>query len=555
MGLQQSNLNQTDYGYDTVVAISQRALNAAIRAFYQRTATDGTFKETVLYFGEDLSGQPFLITDPIAEFGDFEPWGIPSWKGMENMPDDMAMFLNRIYFGFKFTPGDPSKEGALDVNYVALNPATQNINYSLLCESIQVVFYESATEEWVNSTQSVSSEFNINADVQLLTVLDSTNLPTIVQTQISNMSNISVAQLTLDLDSAVVSPTSSITGLVPSYSVFLPLMTAFSQAYFNTYKNTEGPVLNYSIINNAVTQPTLQPTSMQFCIDEYIATDGSALTKAEMNLRTLNYQYAVCGNKLAAPAQLNWNWLDDPASDGATFNGAISISRKAFAEYLKNQLTTYVASNCFTADVVCEEISGGDVFLASFLADYDLSNLAEPFQPFLASQSNGDLMLSFAHSSPASAIGKACTEDYMNATTSFLLTVTIEGANLIIYQELKLDIDSVINKTQYSGTPINKTYTDYFEPVIQDNGILSFQNIPAKSQQTDTSVAINFPGEEGGWLSSYIAGIPAASFQQVPVDMSQQFVFPGGSAVTYKNAQFSAFSDLACNITYTTAQA
>ncbi|HEX5153407.1 MAG TPA: hypothetical protein VFW07_18285 [Parafilimonas sp.] len=134
MSLQQSYLSQAAYGYDTVVAVSQSALNDAIKYYYINAAS--RFQEVTFYFATDAdSGLPTLIDIDSLKLrtNGVDPLTVPAWNGAGAMPANVSSVVNgKFNFAFKFTPGNPPRLSTL--SYIQLNPSQQTAIYYLLCQ-------------------------------------------------------------------------------------------------------------------------------------------------------------------------------------------------------------------------------------------------------------------------------------------------------------------------------------------------------------------------------------------------------------------------------------
>lgn len=563
MSIQDSYLVQPKYGYDMVVAVTQKALNNTIKEYYATVAASKTpFTLQTCYFVKDAAGNPAAIDKAslLALTNNIDPLTVASGQ-----TDDInALVKSTFYFAFQFEPGDPT--GTNKFTYLTLNPGANSVIYYLLCTTIKIAFWNPDAQTWINVTQTRANEFNINANIDLQNVLDNSNLPPAVQAEVDNLgtTDVNVQQLIFDFDSSVVNPTTALPGLDSSSSVFKPLMQQFATAYFNAYAAAWVPVLNYALTQNNAS--SLIPTRMDLYIDAINNAQGDPVTVdptiSQSDLSTLNYLFSVNGDALPAAGQLNWNWLEDngvsptpdldPNADVNLYSGAIAIKRDAFARYFASQLDQYVALNCFSPTVLCQPQPSpvDDTFLASFFP-IDVSQLADPFQPYSPFNGPGsDQLLMYWFNQSASAKGTVWAGDYMDVTVHFVLTLSVQGTTLTIYQDLWLLLNATINRVPYAGAPIKKTYTDVFDLVVDDSGNIAFQVNAAQRSVLDQSVPVTLPYEQGQSLTDYINSLSVQSFTQVPITMPKQFVFPGGNAFTFKDAQFSDYSDLVCHVTY-----
>jgi hypothetical protein len=149
----------------------------------------------------------------------------------------------------------------------------------------------------------------------------------------------------------------------------------------------------------------------------------------------------------------------------------------------------------------------------------------------------------------------------MTVSTYFELTLNVDmptdnplSQTLTLGQSLWIMVDATGNagikgNTPYNGAPIKKLFTDVFTVGIGTTGDLVFTNSSSTvDDQSDSSA--NIPEYVQQALGDYVTWATASSFTQVPISMPKQFVFPGGTTFTFKNAGFSQYSDLVCNITY-----
>ena len=575
MSITKSNLSQHAYNYDMVVAVTQKALNNTMATYYSNVATTKPFTMQTCYYVKDSNGNPVAIDQAslLAQTGGIDPLQVTSTQTAQIA----ALNKTRFYFAFQFIPGDPTYSNKY--NYVEIHPGSDSVTYYLLCTKLTTAFWNADAQSWINITQTTKrsdnpTAFNINANINLTTILNNANLPPAVQAQVNNLGNtdLDVQQLIFDFDSAVVNSTSTVPGLDNNCSVFKPLMQAFATAYFNAYAAAWVPVLNYSLTQK--NPASLIPTAMDLYAGGVVDNNGniisSNLTVEEQDLATLNYLFSVNGEAIPAPAQFKWNWLDiyksgvdsdgDSNADVNKFRGAISINRDAFAKYIISSLDGYVAQNCWAAYINQEY---GDL-------DFTLGTPpANPFEPYnpnaIAGGEPDQLCVYFYDKIFKLPVPESVSEnDYMTVQCYFALMVNINDAyTLTLIQSFRVQIDEYITDVtnqsagpqHYSGAPVYKTYTDVFNLGVTAQGNIAFNNNPNASSVKDQSTDVNSP-YDWGWDDTdyFIEQLAAKSFTEVPFTFPSQFVFPGGDAFTYKDAQFTQYSDLVCHITYQSEQ-
>jgi len=78
MGLSQSYLSQSAYGYDTVSSVDVNGLNGILKKYYTNSATK--FTATTLYFIKDSTGNPQVIelADLLKQTNSIDPLTVKS---------------------------------------------------------------------------------------------------------------------------------------------------------------------------------------------------------------------------------------------------------------------------------------------------------------------------------------------------------------------------------------------------------------------------------------------------------------------------------------------
>ncbi|HTE26903.1 hypothetical protein [Flavitalea sp.] len=573
MSLSQSYLVQPGY-YDMVASVTQKALNNAIETYYDDTHT---FSAVSFYFINN-GGTPLQVAlSGIKDVTTGVSIDVDPLSGTAKLPLTQAQIntikSSNLWFAFNMYIGNPAGYSA--AKYLTINPGINAVDYYLLCRTLHVAFWNPDKSTWTDILQTAKEEFNINATVNLQTVISSNNITEIVQNGIDyimstyNLSStdLNIQQLLFDADSAVVSPSGTLTGLDSSCSVFIPLMQQFAKSYFSTYL-AQAPALDYAVTQTNTS--SLLPTSMSLFAGAFVDSKGNAITNPtedQQDLATLNYLFSTGGEALNAGKQFNWNFLDDNGTshnpdldtnaDVNKYDGAIAIKRDAFAKYLDSQLQSYVLGNCWTpvisvgADPVLQYEYDVDIKCDTYASFYGLQQFDET-QVMMGSP---DTLVLYLHTATDSATGWSA-DDTMKVTTHFQLMVDVDTTKqtLTVTQNLWISVAATGNPkvedhTPYNGSPVYKTFTDTFSFVVDQGGNMCLTNTNSQVQDTSDKPA-NIPQYVSDALSRWVAWIDAADFKQLPVIMPIQFVFPGGNAFTFKDAQFSDTSDLVCHIKY-----
>jgi hypothetical protein len=575
MSLQQSYLAQPGYGYDMVVSVTQKGLNNGIQTYYDDTHT---FSAVSFYFIKGTDGAPKQVDLSGIIVGDTSI-NIDPLSGTAKVPLTQAQIntikASNLWFAFNMYIGNPAGDVQ---NYLTINPGSNTVDYYLLCKTLHVAFWNPDNSSWVDILQNTKNEFNINATISLQPVISNNNITKTVQNGINyimstyNLSStdLNIQQLLFDADTAVLSPTSTLTGLASSCSVFTPLMQQFAKSYFSTYL-VQAPALDYAVTQNNTS--TLLPTNMVFFTNAFVDGTGkpyASPTEDQQDLATLSYLFSTGSDSLTAGKQFNWNFLDDNGSshnpdldtnaDVNKYDGTIAINRNAFAKYLHKQLESYVLGNYYKAT----SIDVGNAFAGTpeytIEIDWVSLNSNDGVQPLNVSMvgAGPDTLLSYACSSNVAQEGWA-SNGSMTANVLFMLTLVVDTPNygqtcskdFILTQTIWVHINSInsgtISNPDYNKYVISKTYTDTFSLVIDNSGDLNLVNTNSKlSDYSDP----NPPTYINEAMQMFKNWNTAAAFEKVPVTMPQQFVFPGGNAFIFKDAEFSEYSDLVCHIKY-----
>jgi len=559
MSYTNSYLAQPKYGYDTVVAVTQKALNNAIENYYKDSAT--TFTPVTYYFVKDSSGKPALVDKAtlLASYtSNIDPLSVSLSAAQQK-----TLSISQFYFAFSFTIGNPQND--ININYITLTPGSSNIRYYLLCKQLQVAFWNPDTKAWVGFKQAVPNEADIFANVNLKNVQDNTNLTPAVQAAVDTLggTDVNIQQLIFDLDSIAVDPASVLPKLDSTCSVFNPLMEQFAQAYFSTYTAQSG-ALNYAITTQ--NSASLVPTKMDWYVGAFVDGNGNAVaspTEDEENLATLNYLFATNGDALNTGAQFNWNWLEDNGSshnpdldtnaDVNKYDGAISINRDAFAKYLDTQLRPYILQNWWTPVVTCLTRDTPSLDMDVFVVAIDniINAVPDGFQSYNGDPSidQQDNLLSWTNSSISQVNGKWNGNDYLKVECYFSFNVQVYRGLILINQTLEFSAYENYGGNAYGGPVVLFESRDIFAPVIDDNGNLLLKKDTTGSTNSHQVFNTTFAGVDASFQTLFNS-IALATFEEMPVSFPQQFVFPGGNAFTFQDAAFAGKSDIVCHFTY-----
>lgn len=552
MSANQSNLSDAHYGYDFVVATSQESINATMKEYLYNS----TFPLVQMYWNQDDQGQPVAVSrdDLLKQTNGTDPLTVPSWsQGDPTTPAIENINNSNFYFAFEAAIGIPADVAPQNIpDIVTLQSASQSVIFNLMCAQFTVVtcnFGRHGLTSFVNVSQPSDSPWLFTSTVPLKQITDNSNLPPAVQAQLNNLgpNAFSVQQLFFDLDNAALESTPTISGVDPGTPAYTLLSQVFVGAYFTAMKTAAQPVLNYSIVENTPDSDTstLKLTKMELEVSPY--TPSSSSTN---DLNTLNYLCETNGNNLPPPTPFSWNWIEQ--ADEANFDGVISINRNTFADYFQNQLTGYVSQNCYKAWV--------RVWLSGFLdTTVNYSWSMTPGQtPTITKPTTGSQVLAYSYSSDASDdAGLDGDMGKMELSTTYNASVTFSGNTIVVQQSFLVNIYIRSLQSSEHWNAIDKTITDTYTLAVDQSGHLtaSLSSVPVDNSDSTPSAnwfidAFTDLNHLVGDIASWASSFSATGFHSMPINVAQQFVFPGGNTFTFKDVDFSNNQDLVSHISY-----
>lgn len=557
MSAKNSNLSDAHYGYDFVVATTQESINATMKEYLYNTQ----FPVVKMYWNQDANGNPVAVTyaELMQQTNGTDPLNVPSWKTGDPESQDIKN-INGSQFWFAFeaaigVPGGVSPGQIPDI--ISLQTGSQTVIFNLMCSEFKVVsamFSRQGMTSFDNFSQPDNAPWLFTSSVRLQNIINNNNLPPAVKAQLDNFgpNAFSIQQLIFDLDNAALQSTPTITGIDPGTPTYNLLNQVFVGAYFNAMKQTAQPVLNYAVVKNVASNTpasSLTLTNMNLEASSYV-NPATAAQVPGSQLSSLNYLCAVNGNTLPPAVPFTWNWVEQ--SEEASFDGVVSINRNTFATYFQNQLLPYVRANCYTPSV--------RVWLSgTFDATVNFQWGSTPGQnPQISRPSTGPKVLSFSFSSSASdQAGLNGDMGKSTLSTTFNVDVSFVNNTIIITQTLYYYIYVRSLASSESWKPVNKTITDTYTLAVDQSGGLTAVKSTAVSDNSEKMPEANwfinlFTGLNSldATVDQWVRDFIGTSFQGIPVNVAQQFVFPGGKTFAFKDVVFSDYQDMISHITY-----
>ncbi len=551
MSISESFLSSAKYGYDFVVATTQESINNTMMEYL----ADLESSEVVRCYIQDAKGNPQLIehSELVKQAKGSDPFKIP-----DNSPagDQDLKNLNDVYFwyAFKASIGYPNGYAPFTPNGPALPPIvtlgsdTSSVKFNLTCANFQIVQLNvnrrGAITGWMNKSQPDGKAwiFQSKVDLRMATVgSDYSKLPKAVQGAIKNLgpNAFSIQQLLFDLDNAALETMPTIEGAQPGTPLYSTLQEAFLGAYFSQIKTNGQPGLNYSVVHSKSNlTSSLSLTDLNMEVSPYL--NGQNAEQAA----TLCYLCATDGNSLPAPVPFSWNWVD--WANRNSYNGAVSINKNTFRDYLLKQLQPSISRNSYQPEV--KVVKDG-------LKTYFSFNLINNQAATITKPDTGATVLKAQYEN--SANDQAGLDGWMGSatlSTSYYLNVIFSGNTITIDQQLVVYV-KVKSGFSSSGNIIDKQIMDHYTLSVDDQGELA---VKLATHEVDNSQKVSFDS----WydpssletiairINKMASDIKSSNLTNIPVSIIQNFVFPGGKSFTYQDVEFSANQDLTSYITY-----
>lgn len=567
MSANQSDLSSPKYGYDFVVATTQASINATLKEFLAGLTEPVV---TVCYVADDQGNPVEIPYDQLKKNANgSDPFTIPADTNAAADPDVHNLLRARFMMGFRAQLGLPP--GLLPdqiPDIVTLGSDTAQVLYNLLCSQFTVVQLTPGggyvpEPKWFSASQLPGHPwvFTSTVDLRLSTVSPTAygKLPTAVQEAIKHpsISNaFSVQQLLFDLDNATLEtvPIIDPKEAPPGSPLHTALQESFLGAYFAQLQKQGAPVLGATITypsGSSSASSTLVLRDLNFEVSPLLDGNGQNIqnpTPAQLNLATLSYLCAADNDMLPAAVPFGWNWVEP--SEEADYDGAVSINRRAFVNYLRPQLLVQsVEPNCYLPSV--------SVTYDWAHAQTNYSYSLTPGQtPTVTVPTTGDTLLTFHFDADASSHAQAFG-GAMDLHPSYDMTVAFSGSTMTIVQHLVIYVNVTSLATSSGGNVVDLTRTDTYTIAVNQDGQLEATMVTGEvdhSQNPSVDSFLNFWTGVNNLISSietWVRNFVPTRLTDVPLSFLQGFVFPGGRTFAFKDAAFSEYGDLTSHITYT----
>lgn len=566
MSANQSDLSNAHYGYDVVVATTQKSINATMDEFLSELESPEVIKCYVM----DENGNPQEIdyNELIQRAKGTDPFNVPkgtatSDQAIQNLSSAFFMYAFKAKIGLPqgYAPLTPNGPELPDI--VELGSSASAISFNLMCSEFDIVqasYGPRGIIGWLNESQQPGGAwtFKSQVDLRMGRYDDSkyNSLPVAVQNRIKNLGTeaFSIQQLFFDLDNAALESIPSISGVAPGTPLYSSLQEVFLGAYFSEIQKNGAPVLNYTLNTHpgpSDPQTALHLTDLNMEVTPFLDSNGYPTdepTQEEKDLSTLNYLVATDGKELPPAVPFTWNWLE--ASDATSHDGVISVNRKTLAKFFENQLIAHARKNCYLPKV--------HVWLHHALPKFSQSMTGNQM-PKIVTPTSGNVVLAMTYGPMAKydQAGLGGDMGRLRLTSSYNLTVTFVDNKITISQHLVVKLYVRKYATSAKANVVDKQIIETFTLSVDDEGKLHYSdpetNIIDNSKELKANPFLSIWANANGFIhkaSAMIKGMTNSSLKDLPVSTIENFVFPGGKTFTYSDVQFSDNQDLVSRINY-----
>lgn len=583
MSAKDSHLDSANYEYDLVVGTTQGAINATMKNYLSNLNAD-PFVACYVYDANVPEGASnYVLTDynALVQTLGFDPFEIPADTDMSD-PRFAALQAQKFCFGFKATNGIPNYKPNTLPDIVVLDQGITSVSYNLYAKDFQIINYDpgdaySNASSWDNYSQSdypAPWVFKFIVDLDLTESSDAFNqLPQETQDEVKNLCPndiFSVQQLYLDLNTAQLESTPTITGVEQGTDLYNYLANYFIGTYLNSLHengNTDAApansyVLNYAIQTEDQSYPNdavLVPSDLTFLVSPYTKDSSN------YSLYTLNWVVMTNGNPMpgtssASRPAFSWDWVED--GEQSDKSGVMSIKKEIFVDYVNSLLSDDLQEVCLVPSCSVNAIK----------VDFDLSfsptSNKESYSTVSDPGSDGKV-LSFSFSATDSDSDDDLLVMYtsMKVTYSLSSAVYFQGSTIKIVTTATVYLYMDIEGAKYEGDVCKYTTTAKYILGVDDFGQLSVtedSNNPVcedNSDEIDTSwwgtlitfgnmddIIRDIQSQIKSTIKSYSGGYRASLASLLT--SSTAFVFPSTDTFSFAGAAFSDYQDVIADVTY-----
>ncbi len=580
MTASQSNLSDVRYGYDLVVAVTQKSINLTLKQYLSNI----TSPEVILCFVYDSANNivPIDYNTLVANAKGSDPFAVQS--GADPQTDKNLINLAAASFAgaVKARIGLPNAPlNSIPPIVVLGHGAAAPALFNLLCSEFQITGFQYGARgmaTWINASQPTTAGhlwyFSANVELNTILVDPTSPVPPAVQQRIIQLQNdpanaFTIQKLFLDLDTAILMSAPTLQGVTPGWAVWNLISATFLGAYFKQLRATGAPVLSYSFTAKAPLPATLQLGSVS---RECLALLDNGLpinnpTAAQLDATELVYIGSATTTP-PIPVPFSWNWIDLP--DVGNFSGVLAVRRDVFLTFLGQLVNRNIANLCFDSTVVVTA-SGLDLYPAFSTPMSGHPSVFVRVSPIGAPGADGFTKifdLTFQHNCHGyNWVFTANVNIDYNYTLTGDVSISKNQLRVTLHPQVFMQVQHLevfVTYTDLAGANYyDKTRTFIYDLNASQNGAIQVTetehtvdasvpwNLQVKGLMQDqgfTAAMTSFESLLGSSLDSTMTAF--ANDLAGIINGYQGWVFPGNDAFTFKDVGFSSGLDLITELTY-----
>lgn len=582
MEVRQCDLSDPHYGFDLVVAVTQRSINTTLK---QLLANLNEPEVTICYvydLDNNIVPKDYKDLKTLAHGSD--PFTVPDNADSATNQDLINLTAAN------FAGAVRAKLGLPDVTPANLPPivtlqggAEAPVIFNLLCSKFDIAGFQYGPRGkalWINKSQPTGTGspwyFTSTVSLNRTRIDPNSKVPPLVQARINTLEQdaenaFTIQKLYLDLDTAILLTDPAIDGIPAGWTVWSLIESVFLTAYFDQLRQTGDPVLSYHFTVQAPKPTTLLLGAVSRECMAFIV-DGTP-TPQQIDCSTMVY---LGSQTISAPVPVpfKWNWVE--VNELTEISGVQAVRKDVFFNYFNGLLNTSIAP--LSIDTNVSMTHSGEDFTISYSRQQSSAPAAFKLVTNLGSPENDGFItvsrVDYNHNSSDDS------EDALHTCTiSGDYNYTLQGSIAVKGNQIRVQIRSqvymhfkhrevVATYTDFDGKNYyDKTKTFVYTMFVATDGTLKVTSVSSTDDQS-----ANFDFDAKGILGTfhcvdsirdgcqdaqndiddaldtdfgqYFAGV------QDTINGYKGWVFPGNDAFTFKQITFSDFGDLTAQLTY-----
>lgn len=577
----QSRLDDGRYGYDFVVALTQKAVNATMKEYLYKLGKRGvtTTRYISAFIGDADISTEVNTADFIKNKLGFDPFDaskLPDGIDTDSHNPNADKLSDAGFdFGLEMTMGLPTlRPGQSFPDIVDFSQGIDKVTYTMTFAHISVITFSPSRRHGttIYTVHRHDQKPGEPWEFQVLVNLDlsptaTKDLPPDVVSQFKDCGgdlSFGVQQLLFDLNSTrLQSAPIQLQSIDPKSKAYDVAREYFLNAYLGTMKAQGSPVLSYVAKQNQ-SNATYIPTNLALAASPVVGSDGSAidvkqLTEVERGVNTLDYLCVIDNHPLPQTIAPTWNWINPDESKQS--HGVIAIKHSIFMQRLAPSLIVQAQNCCvwpianshaktvvlYTDPVQWSKDDDG-ASASQLVIDQSVQSSGDGMRMFHASFEQSDSGCNGSQHDPICAI---------DIKWSYSMDVLFrpDDDSFSIKQNLTVHLKYRSLSTTEEGDIVSRAQNTTVKFAPLSTGELQTEisnNLVNNDQQLNTSSANDFFLHINDKIAAIEDRVKLATpdLSMLHIDKLRGFVFPGGKVFSFKKVQWADSGDLLTYITY-----